>query len=393
MGLLTDLLGDGNATSLPVDDGALEPYPTPHPTPPTITLGTTSAPVLTGGAYVTTSNLNAFRHFGAAVQFFSGYAHGASITSAGAADSADRFQTFHTEFYFDGNDIELQLRGFGGSYRILVDDQWAATDDSAKLGPAPDGSPKFLRLTFASRAIRKIRVELGTQPFAAAYVKAGDSVWPTPPAEQRMIVVGDSFTRDDRVTGQYSQRLTAFPFALGKYLGLRDVWASGVGSTGYLKTTADPRVKFRDRLQADVLDHAPDIIVWAGGHNDGTFSTAAIQDEAEACYEAAAAALPGVRQIVCSPFNNGGTVAAPRPAVSAAIEAAAVANGLPFIDVLDPNIWSGTGKVGTPAGNGNADYYVSPDAVHPSADGAEGGGHRWLGMHLARLIKPHLSAA
>jgi hypothetical protein len=59
---------------------------------------------------------------------------------------------------------------------------------------------------------------------------------------------------------------------------------------------------------------------------------------------------------------------------------------LPYLDVLSPNIWTGTGRRGATAGNGNSDYYVNSDAVHPTPDGF-GGGSSYIAVRLVQLLK------
>ena len=43
----------------------------------------------------------------------------------------------------------------------------------------------------------------------------------------------------------------------------------------------------------------------------------------------------------------------------------AAALGVPFIDMLTPKIFGGTGRVGATSGHGNADIYRNNDNTHP----------------------------
>ncbi len=52
-----------------------------------------------------------------------------------------------------------------------------------------------------------------------------------------------------------------------------------------------------------------------------------------------------------------------------------------------PSYLTGRGKSGTPSGFGNADLYVAPDGVHPTADG-----HRAIAQVQATLLRNHLGA-
>jgi lysophospholipase L1-like esterase len=121
-------------------------------------------------------------------------------------------------------------------------------------------------------------------------------------------------------------------------MGWPDTWSSGVGGTGYLNDAGGGgKVKFRDRLATDVIAYSPDIVVWAGGHNDTGYTAAALQAEALACFQAVAAALPNCQQVVLGIIWNTGVDAVTAAVLDAdaAIKAAAVAAGIPFVGVIE----------------------------------------------------------
>jgi lysophospholipase L1-like esterase len=149
----------------------------------------------------------------------------------------------------------------------------------------------------------------------------------------RMVVVGDSFT-EPTVVDSGGVWTWGWAQYLGAMLGV-DAWSCGAGGTGYLNPGS--KVKYRDRL-ADYVTPAPDIIVWAGGINDyAGYTAAAIGTEAAACFAAVKAALPNCQQIVTSPFYPRGNATFPLTLLPArdAIKAAAVAAGLPYVELLE----------------------------------------------------------
>jgi lysophospholipase L1-like esterase len=169
--------------------------------------------------------------------------------------------------------------------------------------------------------VRLIEFELAF-PMQKVIVKPDATVWAPKRPRTRAIHVGDSFTLDNVTSDNTVSRLTPYPVAFGRMMGW-DSWVSGVGGSGYLATGGGSVVKFRDRLQADVIAHSPDVVVWAGGHNDGGFSAAAVRAEARLCWEAVRSALPDARQIVVSPFSQFATITAEREAIRAGLKAEA----------------------------------------------------------------------
>lgn len=58
--------------------------------------------------------------------------------------------------------------------------------------------------------------------------------------------------------------------------------------------------------------------------------------------------------------------------------------GEPITEV-GPSLWTGTGRVGATAGDGNSDVYISADGTHPTQSG-----HDAIGETVASLLKPML---
>lgn len=233
--------------------------------------------------------------------------------------------------------VEVKMNGGGDKFRVRVDGELVS---ATPITLANDGSFYFQPLTFATRAFRRISVEMSqSQKFAGFQVGPNDTVEKPAMRGPRTIVVGDSFTEGTGATSSCMGWVRVF----GEAMGWDDVWASGVGATGYVNPATGGKVKFRDRLTNDVVNQSPQVVVWAGGINDvGSYSAATIGAEALACYQAVQAALPGVIQIVLSPFWPAGVetytsaLLDGRDAIKAAAATAnTTAQPVYFVDLLE----------------------------------------------------------
>jgi lysophospholipase L1-like esterase len=295
------------------------------------------------------------------------------------------------EFEHDGTQFEFQITANGAAdgWRMLVDGAYANPSGVAPDPGSPSGGSAYRFLvTFATRGQRPIRLEFSSSIlFNGMNFGPNDTAWlPLHPLGPRAIMLGDSYTYGA------GPPTTAVPIAstLGKLLGW-DCWASGLGTTGYLVTTGG--VKFRDRVQTDIIDKVPDIVLVAGGANDiGAFTAAQVQAEAILLYAAIRAGLPNVKLIAVGPWRANGSPTANDLAMRDAISAAISVDTGPHLFVdnfggetntgVSTKTWiTGTGKVGTPTGSGNADLNVHSDGVHFSQAGSE-----YIGRRLAQGI-------
>lgn len=348
------------------------------------------------------------------------------------------------DFWFDGTELEIVTGGHLEYVKLWVDDQPTTAAQGWLISP---DATYYCKATFRSRAMRRIRVESNQGRFAGVVTGPGDSITPAPTGRPRCVWVGDSFT--DSV-GADNGAIDGLPRQTGHLLGW-DVTPSGIGSTGYLNPGIGT-TNFRDRVQNDVIDQNPDIVVVAGGINDRGYTATALQAEAELLFAAIRAGLPNAVLIVVSPFFYQGCetttfMTSLLPAYRAVKAAAATAGAL-FVDVIEMPLegtaasgtleaattasdvtfstdvpfplratveigngtdtperrivravsgsgpythtvtalsydhnagddvvqvgscfYTGTGRVGATTGDGNCDYYVASDAVHPSQAG------------------------
>lgn len=249
------------------------------------------------------------------------------------------------------------------------------------------------------------------------------------PRRPRIAFVGDSFFD---YSGAIANPIDSAPFPCAILLGAECIQA-GVGGTGY--GTQNP---FGTAARVNAVAAAkPDLIVINGSVND---ATSGLQAAATSTYQAYASACPGVPVIVFGPqpTDAPSTIGATRQQQIAAVKAAATTapNVIAFHDRVGtaagiPPAWSsgatynegdlvtslgavwrwtnggtagnessprlslrwslvtwdyiGTGRVGSPAGDGNRDTFLFSDGVHPTAVAAQADAARMAGVIAADL--------
>lgn len=280
------------------------------------------------------------------------------------------------------------------------------------------GSSYFGLFTFPAAARRRITFYASSiNGFHDVRVASGYSIQPAP-RQPRIAFVGDSFYSASAGVG--SDPMRSIPAIAARTLGAEAVQA-GVGGSGYVAGGAFT-FGAASRVAA-VAATDPDLIVFCGSVNDD--GLAGIQAAATACFDAYAAACPGVPMLVLGPqpTTATGTLSANRQANVAAVKAAADAHDsvLAFHDLIGtaagvPSAWSsgatynegdrvtyagsvwqwanggiasnqtnpmtgrrwlpmtwgytGTGQVGSTAGDGTRDTYLHSDGTHPTDAGS-----------------------
>lgn len=253
-------------------------------------------------------------------------------------------------------------------------------------------------MKFGSRKWRKIDVVAGLPAWSAVLLERTDSIYPAPRPDFRAVIVGDSYIAGS--TNPDSAGVSSLvQIALPEYLRLATGWdicPAGIGGSGYIaggSTGGTSPYGVTARLDGVVRSN-PDVVIVYGSINDNQSTAAEITAAATTYYAALAARLPGVPVVVvgAEPMGNGFE---PYDKCNAAVKAAALAapNVFGFIDMRAPVNWfNGSGKVGTVAGDGNADEFVSADGLHPSQKGNEYLGFR-LAQELAKVKAPLISKA
>ena len=195
-------------------------------------------------------------------------------------------------FIHEGTAIELNFSGTTTSYLVKVDDQYVT------MTPQSTGSGAFFaKYAFGSVKRRRIEIIGYNIAFNGIGMGANDSVEPAPIRGPRCIVVGDSFTAGSGASGVAANNFVA---VLSDLLGWDDVWASGVGGTGYVADNSGTSINFVARLAHDVISYNPEVVWFVGSVNDDGVSSALVGAAASNAYRQIAAALPNAL-IVASP--------------------------------------------------------------------------------------------
>jgi lysophospholipase L1-like esterase len=384
--------------------------------PPTITTST-SAPsgVSLGFNFITAPAVpGAFREFGGDALVYSTNYHRYPVATLGGGGvngncaNGRNATTWQVEFMADAAKVAVRVAGTTLPFRFLVDAGGSAGlqyVDTTGTVPASSSGRNYILLDFSAvggRAMRRIVVE-GEQAMAmeGANVQPTEGVYQTDGADiLRAVVIGDSLTEGVGAT----VRNDSWANVMCRALGLRDVRASGMGSTGYLKTLSPNLLTARGRI-ADATGAAdagngipsftaPDVVFVAMGINDTASSGAAIQAEVLAYLQALRAALPTVPVFVLGPWPGStgpsGTITTIEASVSAAVTQAGDGSSLFYFVAVSADTngaWiSGTGKTTATTGTGNSDVYTGSDGTHPNT-----AGHKFLGLRAADAVMGKLA--
>lgn len=272
--------------------------------------------------------------------------------------------------YFVTDSAAFEIDGLFNCYRIYMDlgdgAGWRVGGTVQSAGTAT----RYFTLVdcgafVAPSAPKRVRIDVdGAAQLYGISTLATETVWPLRDASPaRGVLIGDSFA--EGVGAQFGA-LDGYAQAMGRILGFDDWIVAGAGGTGLLQPNG-ARVNYLSRLSADVINQAPDLIVLQCTQNDNSLPLTQVHANLSAIIQAIRAALPQSIVVILGVWNANSSPSALATALNGDLAATALGLGVPYIDQLS---WiTGSGNIGAPAGNGNADIYVSPDGVHPSAAG------------------------
>jgi lysophospholipase L1-like esterase len=212
------------------------------------------------------------------------------------------------------NSFEWYTVGTGSPGNWAIEINGVATSDAGYASAPTNGSLYYHRVDLPTSAIaRRIRIWTPNRKFGGLNLPAGATLNdPTPAVALNAVFIGDSITEGSVSTAVWR----AWAMQCAYRLGIDNPIVSGVGGSGYLNSLgrngSAQRVSgfndynFRERIN-DVLQAVnggpPDVVVIAGGINDGAFYTPAqIQAEALAYFQALRAAAPDMIIIVSGPW-------------------------------------------------------------------------------------------
>lgn len=350
-----------------------------HPAPPTITIGTSSAPAGHTRSYV----------FGAAGAPFA-YTGGRASTSAGRTIFLARGSSifsWRVSTIVDSDSVAFLLDSdVLDAYRFLVDGHYVDLE-----GTSSDiGSERWYRLQFDSKVERLVTVEgnEGLGFWSAAVPEDGQCILPADAAGPQMLYVGDSNAYLDG----FPQKGDSCAIALADHLGFRGAWVNSFSGTGFVNNGGNANYLGR---QADwttsVSVDSLDLIVFQQSYNDREQSKVTEKANIAACLAAARERHPNAVIIVhgVSSWNHAGSdVANFQASETVGAEAVAEAND-PLIGFIP--IYNAAGGlanlpiIGNSApgdtGTGNTSRYVSHSADHMNV-----AGNLYFGEWMARRV-------
>jgi lysophospholipase L1-like esterase len=335
---------------------------------PTVTLSAANAATSIGGsqAYALSTLTQTYCTIsGAPVLINVGF--GSSYTSWPLETSTYSYY----EFISDAPQFEWVLISQGNNARLSVNGQLLSSQSTNGVVLVNDGNAYRILVNFGTRAFRRHRLEIGgpsTGNVQAIQALPTDTVMAAPRRGAKVIwmdnSMGESIGATDSTTG-FIQTIS--------WLTGWDLQPHSYGGIGYIsRNMSNGNHANAGEQLADITGNAPDGVVWQLGINDyNLWSASQIQAAAFYCYQKIKNALPNVPQIVLGPEAGTGNsyLNANWTAARDAIKRAAQMALLPFADPIGTGYLRGTGKVGTPLGDGNADYLVSADGTHPSQAG------------------------
>lgn len=242
-------------------------------------------------------------------------------------------------FSYDAATLELQFINQSQKLWFKIDGEYVSLTPTTMIN---DGALGIIYINFGSAKMREIEVILvgvgQILRFAGAFIEPTASIAPVAPRGPKTFIMGDSFGEGTGTTTPFN----CYAAVLADTLGWDDVIISATGQAGLLATGGGTKLKYRDKVAADVLAFAPEIIIIQGSINDGggSFTATQISTELTALISDIQAALPNCKIIVTSMMSNvGGGFASPTFYRSAeALKTAADAAGVSFINLLEQDL-------------------------------------------------------
>lgn len=387
----------------------LKPYTKTMSTPPTVTIGVSSgasviansvavSPILSG-----TELRSVYKYLGIPIRAdWNGTSYAGSFPDRefvknNSVTNGTGISPISVSFCYDGSEFEFTTKGLtSNKYNILVDEGSGAeyVFSTAQNGPPSGGGLYKTHVNFGSRKLRRVTIEISGTYFGTVYRGPNDTIFPiSEPNKIKAVWFGDSNVEG---TGAPSPHESMCAVA-SKMLGW-DTWLAGSGGTGFVNPGLTGRVKFGDRLDTDVIQLSPDIVIVIGGNNDdnGTYTDQQIEDEVRNFFTQLKTKLPSTQIIALTNIAKSGSVSTGQTTVNTIMRNVLLPMKIPTIDPINGitygknaenlsgtlgNWFTGGGNVSAPQATGNASFYVSADGSHCSPEG-----HRYMGERVATEV-------
>lgn len=359
----------------------------------------------------------------------------AGLLTGGSSQAA--YWPHRISFYYDGQAFELFTKAGSATYqlRLRIDGRLVTEDLTQVAAGLSAGTPYYIKCDLGSQSMRLIEIEGpgDTLPFGGIVAEPTAIVTRGPAPSLRVAALTDSIGGG---AGSYT-RFSSWVGMLERLMGGDVAMVNlGIGGTGW--STSVGVSDFITRLP-DIVAAKPDILLVQGEVNDRTQTSAQLQALVKSFIVALQNVLPKTLLVVVGAYwpRTPDLLAMQH---DAAMRAACAMYSVPFISLVDPTdatvagsgvpVWAsgvtyqqgdvvldangapqsciifhtstgaaldqtkfratavifGTGKSGSPVGDGNADVMVSSDGTHPTPRGCV-----LLGRYIYYRLAAHLN--
>lgn len=276
--------------------------------------------------------------------------------------------TWAVEFLFDQAEFAVWFRPAAPSVDmwVWVDGKPTSRGPTVLTDNLSPGSLSYAQVSFPDARLRTVRVYLQIMDFGGIDVPTGSLLQvPSAGAPLGVAVLGDSWV--EGAAGDDSS--TPWPAVMTAGMGW-DYYSCGQGGTGYLTAGIFYPYTNSERLDA-IGDASPDLVVVTGGVNDRGESASDVETAATEVLSGLSSRLPTTPVVVVGPPPLQEPPEATLVAVRDGVKAAALAAGnvIEFVDPLAERWFYGTGKLGSPTGDGITDIAIRADGVHATQVG------------------------
>lgn len=243
---------------------------------------------------------------------------------------------------------------------------------------AADGTAYHVKFDFGANGPLTHRVRMlmpGNAVIQSIWLPGVSDIWAAP-QRKRLLITGDSYVQGPTGTTEGALMGGTVAGQLALRMGW-EVWNFGQGGTGPASDGGGANgisaYGSVSRLAAYATAPEMDLMMVYGAINDGSLGVTVSVNASKALWQAMKSARPDTPLVVVGP--EPGSPADFDPAISDALNVGmkAAAEASEYVDLyIDQrtNNWvTGTGHVGAEAHDGNADFYISSDGIHPTHAG------------------------
>lgn len=267
-----------------------------------------------------------------------------------------------------GQIVQYMLKQITGAvFRLLVNGRYL-TPTHQSLGGSP-GQMAFITVDFGAPLAVPVNIslEVSGAPFYGVIQQNASTISKVPgPDPAKLMMVLDSYGGG---SGQVTT-LTTLAKTAAWLLGYRAMANTSIGGSGWLAGGNNGEPAIGSRVTSDIVNQAPDVVVFGLGHNDTSFTDAQIQSAVNSAVSAVRSGLPNAKIIVTGPIFSTPTPGRYKSMQDAIFAGVSGISGVVTVDTVNrPWITAA-----------NSSKYVSSDGTHPVQLGANYFGIRYAAM-------------